>query len=1192
MMLNFEFMKDIASSLTELAKKDKKYKPITDQLKKLLSSVPGEFLSFEHEHDDVVKDINQSHIDIQKSYEKTIKNLEQNFVSTKSQLEAILKQQKASLEQQNKELEEKTKLEIDAILAELERIDEAYKQQIQEALTLKSKEIAQLDIEINIIKRESAKEIAKIEAEHAQKLAKLEADYNDVASMIEEGIAQYQENIQSVKEKIVFEKNAYREQSDSKYLSIKNDYHHASTIFNKRVDQLKKKKEDALSKLQAQYRQDLEPIEKESQELHKQFIELKQKNLNEYQQAQNEHRELIHKIIERYELLKQNIIKESSEAITLLNSKLSSFRDNLQRDRQEETKAYREQLRALESDLEKDALSRERRRRLRAQDNELNRQIIRTRHDVQQQIKSQYIKLAEAEEFYLNEKSKWRLQGKLLEYDYKLKTINTDLLYQYRQKEIDTKIKKRKLKLDHDIELIELKYVEDIAPLEAELSIANAVSERDINLLSNDTNYHLSHYGQQEDLQQFEQQLFILEQNEQLDLAKIKLEHDRSVLSMTTQLSVEKETVKREQQLKHQNLKRELVLLSFEQSNLTSEMNYQLKKNDYLTKQEYLNKKLQSTKQLNDKLVSLYTDLYHLNIEFESNNLSQFKHLAEIDKDQEILSKDVNVVHSRIHYLFNQIYSIYNIHHHFMLQTIKLYQLPAHPEDIKTFITMYLNIFNDLAQIQINAIDHFLVDMKTIHETKINDLTGYRYKTSRALLEKNRDESLHAIELEKESIHQSIAKIEHQIIVLQTNVDRLQTQINHIETVLSTETNKKIQKQLRSEIESHQKSINALETEMSNHEKEIAKYQKPLDQLEEKIKKVHETFEENEAKLKTEQHEDARVYFEQMSFYEQLMKRLLFLFNTYSEKIKPLTERLNQPLYLTDDVVKNYLKNYEKQEIIFEKQSQYFYQELLSGSMKLYDTLNSEQEKLKARFNRQNEKQTALFNKNKLSISTREAKEIEKHQKYLESLTLEEGHVNEQLATNTKREKQSALDSCKQRILQTENQILQLKDRTQNELELIDANLQSVIAQLEADYQKNVQSVHDQLKKNTEKLKETITQRERNLKQLEESTALKNDVLQSRYQQSELKIISQLKEKQASYVESRDKKIQTYQKRLTSMDFELAMALEKHNQTIKTNQTHAELTVDKLKRAEEKVLQKDLEDARKSYRFKQKTLKL
>ena len=57
-MLNFEFMKDIAGSLTELAKKDKKYKPITNQLKSY-SLLYLEFLSFEHEHDDVVKDINQ-----------------------------------------------------------------------------------------------------------------------------------------------------------------------------------------------------------------------------------------------------------------------------------------------------------------------------------------------------------------------------------------------------------------------------------------------------------------------------------------------------------------------------------------------------------------------------------------------------------------------------------------------------------------------------------------------------------------------------------------------------------------------------------------------------------------------------------------------------------------------------------------------------------------------------------------------------------------------------------------------------------------------------------------------------------------------------------------------------------------------------------------------------------------------------
>src|SRR5690606_16424849 len=170
------------------------------------------------------------------------------------------------------------------------------------------------------------------------------------------------------------------------------------------------------------------------------------------------------------------------------------------------------------------------------------------------------------------------------------------------------------------------------------------------------------------------------------------------------------------------------------------------------------------------------------------------------------------------------------------------------------------------------------------------------------------------------------------------------------ESVLSTETNKKQQKILRSEIESHQKSINALENEMSSHEKDILKYQKPLEALELRIKKVDETFEEKVALLKTEQHEDAKIYFEQMSFYEQLMKRLAYLFNIYGDRIKTLTERLNQPLYLTDDVIKEYTKNYRNQETYFEKQSQYFYQQLLKGSINLYDTLNREQIKLKQRF--------------------------------------------------------------------------------------------------------------------------------------------------------------------------------------------------------------------------------------------------
>src|SRR5690606_27340120 len=142
------------------------------------------------------------------------------------------------------------------------------------------------------------------------------------------------------------------------------------------------------------------------------------------------------------------------------------------------------------------------------------------------------------------------------------------------------------------------------------------------------------------------------------------------------------------------------VLLSFEQSNLSHELNYLLKKSEKTTSQEYILKNHKTTLQHYEQIQKLKFELHQTSIEFEDFKVTYFDHIAQIERDQDILAKDLNVVHSRIHYLFNQIYNIYNIHHHFMLETINLYQLPAHPEDIKTFISLYLNIFKELSLLQ------------------------------------------------------------------------------------------------------------------------------------------------------------------------------------------------------------------------------------------------------------------------------------------------------------------------------------------------------------------------------------------------------------------------------------------------------------------------------------------------------------
>ena len=55
--------------------------------------------------------------------------------------------------------------------------------------------------------------------------------------------------------------------------------------------------------------------------------------------------------------------------------------------------------------------------------------------------------------------------------------------------------------------------------------------------------------------------------------------------------------------------------------------------------------------------------------------------------------------------------------------------IPAHPEDVKQYIHLYLDVFKHLNSIQEQAKDQFLLDLNTFQEVKINDLSALKLKT-------------------------------------------------------------------------------------------------------------------------------------------------------------------------------------------------------------------------------------------------------------------------------------------------------------------------------------------------------------------------------------------------------------------------------------------------------------------------------
>src|SRR5690606_18296572 len=385
---------------------------------------------------------------------------------------------------------------------------------------------------------------------------------------------------------------------------------------------------------------------------------------------------------------KEHIIRETSESISLYNSKLSAFREALLKDRQEQQKEYNEARNNASTEDERKNIYRDFRRKVAAQDAELNKQVLRTRKDTLSKTKEQYDRLNQAEVEFLEKRSKWRVEGKILLINEKLESYYNEQNYEYKLKEVDAKLKKLKHILDYELELLEIKHLELIAPLDKDLAVANSVSERDINLLSNDTNYHLTHFQHQDDLIDHKLTLYKLENQEKLEKLKVKLEHDKNVLMMTEHLSLEKETVIQEQRLKNQALKQDLVLTTFEMTNLSNELDYLLDKIDLTTQINYKIKEQQFENNFYHDEASILQKKLETDIEFEKTKIYYQDQLSLIDTEVDILKQELDVIHSRIHFLFNQVYVIYNVHHHFMIELINLYQLPAHPEDVKQYISL------------------------------------------------------------------------------------------------------------------------------------------------------------------------------------------------------------------------------------------------------------------------------------------------------------------------------------------------------------------------------------------------------------------------------------------------------------------------------------------------------------------------
>jgi len=1180
----FEFVKTTNLALDELAKKDKKYKPILTQLKNILSETKGEFLVFDKAHTKVEQTTNQAHLVVKDQFNQKIKAFNLNLNVFSKDIDLQIQQVEQLFLKETEKLTKETADWIHNIHISIKEIEQKFNDSKSKSLAIRSKEISDITKVMQQIKKNSVLSIEKLENNYKQELDQMLASFNENESKLLESIHAATTKYEQDKAQINQVKNYYREQSDKKYLSIKSDYHTASTEFNKSLDKLKKEKDTAVKKIKHLDDQNRLPIEDALHHLKISNQEEKQSIETLFSQKLAEHKTFIESLTITFNESKERLIIQHGDAVSLINSKLSSYVDSITTDRQDRNNQLTIDIQNAIDDEAIKSLKRVHQKHLRQQENELNRQIQRNEKLTLTLLKEHYTNLQALEFKFLEDKSKWRIDGKRLVVNQKLSIFNHEQNYQYQLKSLELQLKTLRTTNEFELERMDIQHLSKIAPLELKLSIANSISEKDVNLLSNDTNYHLNHYQHQEDILTHDYTVFKLLKEHELEILKIRKEHDMNVLNMKLQLSIDKENVIREQQLSNQQLKKEYSELSYGKLVSNEELIYLRQKSLYEIEIEHL-KKLERSQvhYLSDKRIIEQNLLQHKRT-IEDTNIHYLERTESVQMSNEMMTKDLEVIHSRIHYLFNQIYLIYNIHHHFMLSLIQIYEIPAHPEDVKQYIHLYLDVFTHLNTLQEHAKDQFLVDLNAFQELKINDLSALKLKTDINLLESEYHTKIKNLDQEIESNQQQINQIEERIVVLSTNVDQIQFELNGIDDTLEPKVKTFTRKQL-------EKQLNAIESDISFHDKSIMGYNKIIENLTKRKNKLTDELNHKHNIITQKNTNETAEYLKQKSFYVGSVKQITSLFKSYEDKVQLLTKKIDQPIYLTDNIIKEYQKGYLKVEDYFEKSSNQLYQSLLKGSVQLFDQLIKQQNTSKTDFLSEQKTLIKKLDRQQASLEDK-LKEINNDYKHqLSLLDTEKDTMIKNINTVQFKGSELNISNILKQIQSTEEKIMTTESNLKKEMVLIDDNLKSVVEQMQSDFEKHIQKLVGVHEKQVAKLKESLEMKAKNLKALEESTELKNSQLSQRFTQTELKLMDANKTKINGFEQSIQKKQALLSKKTQALSDELRQAQDRKDQMIAKNDKKMLQFVSKIESFEKQLLVKELQDAKKSYLFKQRTLK-
>jgi len=1198
-VLKLEYVKSFEADLKQLLAIDKKYMPIQKKLAAVLRSLNPSLQKVQNTMEDINKMFLQKSLQINRHYAENMETYQRSLNVLIQKNQEDIEKSKKLKHQQTHDLNINLKAQLEAIDEKIVQINLDANEKLEKADQALKRELGQI--------YKIMQDARKIYQETTQRIELEKVESTELyLKRYEEKVLEFDQKEQTLHADMDLRRELIKEESqqasktnDGSYLTIKNTYSQLSISLNKKINELKKKYQNALAILEKEHQERLKPILQAIEDLKVNYQDAQRKSLQTYTEKMSSLNVIFDVQKSAYETKKDRIIHEGNDAITLLNSKLSTFKETTQKDKLNKARELRDEIKSIEDEKEQHDKNKILNQMLNQFDNDLNKQILRTNRDIINKKKETQKKLYELDQKHLREINEWRLKKVLYEYEKKQDFTKIDLNYNHNLSASELMQKSEELTYTYQKEMLLQQHNMDLLPLEFQLSIAAAVQERELNLLANDAHVTIASFKHAEALLDFEikKELTMIERSRNIE--KTRYEADLRVLNASTQLELEKEKIKRDYTLAEQELRTELQNALFNKSKQAIEMERkdQINALDLERDLIYLENKntLESMKRA--ALSEEYKRVFNV-------NEGRFKHQQRMsnEKATRLLSTYQNELENnqmRTENFFKVLFMFYQTDRFFKDTITELYHLPSHPEVFKGLIGLVKKQTEDFMKSFFVIVEDYQRLDQEFYIAKIDDMTGYKYMLKHEDMMNYYDAETQKVKGKIKSIEDDIKGLEEQFFLAQGELERNQLAITQLQKLIEQTKHQEKTETKHHDIKEYQKEISNKEHEIKRIKQRLVRLQKTMDQkhlqigpLEVEIEKIKKKQGDEEKVLESNKRKEGAFFYRYLTKNQRIYEKLTHDVRMYHEALMGYYHSLFDEVYVSDAFLKEKDKTLGLALQTFEKHVIERHQGLMNVMLAFYHKNKKEQYQLTIGF-----KKSTLALVRSLKIN---------HARQLEDLSQDalkqhKDAVQQEKSLRLKSKKQAELEHLmyKKSLVIDQNTLKVLEKRIsenlehrEEELKLIHENQNQTAQQYNHEHELKVLDIQKESDKNLLSLDQSIQNAVKNHTSLDESIMNKNEAILAKYQVNHDKSLALLKQKTLHIEEGIQKLTKGQHERLAQEKVILKQMNSKRENELKNIQEHMERFNRQTKRSQNHELNKELALLRKTHNSKVKMLHL